>query len=93
MLKTFKQAWLEEFWHKGKHKRVPPELKNRLIRKMDMLNQAVDIIDLRSPPSNHLHQLSGDRKGQYVISVNGPWRLCFRFKDQAIYDLELVQYH
>ena len=53
----------------------------------------VEIIDLRSPPSNNLHKLHGDRKDQWAISVNGPWRLCFRFKDGDIFDLELVQYH
>ena len=58
-----------------------------------MLNSATDTIDLKSPPSNHLHKLSGDRKGQWAISVNGPWRLCFDFKDGDVYNLELVQYH
>jgi proteic killer suppression protein len=49
--------------------------------------------DLESPPGNRLHSLYGDREGEYAISVNGPWRLCFRFEDGDIYDVELVQYH
>jgi toxin HigB-1 len=49
--------------------------------------------DLKSPPSNQLHQLQGDRNGKHAISVNGPWRLCFKFDNENIHDVELVQYH
>lgn len=93
MIKTFAQSWLEEFWHNGKHKRVPPELAARLLRKMDILNRALAWKDLQAPPSNRLHALHGDRGGQWAISVSGSWRLCFRFDEGEIFDLELVQYH
>jgi len=93
MIKSFKQSWLEDFFHKGKHKKVPTQLSLRLIRKIDMINAAKELKDLVSPPSNHLHQLHGDRKDQWAISVNGPWRLCFKFEDGDILDVELVQYH
>jgi len=93
MIKSFKQPWLEEFWNIGKHKRVPPELQKRAIRKLDMLNCANELRDLSSPPFNHLHRLHGDRKGQWAISVSGPWRLYFKFKDGDVFDIELVQYH
>ena len=58
-----------------------------------MLNQARELRDLQSPPGNHLHALTDDRKGQYAISVNGPWRLCFRFEEGDVFDVELTQYH
>ncbi len=93
MIKTIAQDWLEEFWDSGKHKRVPPELSERLLRKMDMIEGASELKDLAALPSNHLHPLRGERKGQWAISVNGPWRLCFRFKGGDVFDLELVQYH
>ena len=93
MIKSFKQSWLEQFWNDGKHKKVPPKLQNRLLRKLDMMNSIDDLKDLSSPPSNHLHPLHGEREGQWAISVNGPWRLCFRYQDGDIYDIELVQYH
>lgn len=93
MIVNFKQSWLEDFWNSGSQKRVPPKLQKRLIRKLDMLNCATELCDLKSPPSNHLHQLHGDREGQWAVSVSGPWRLCFVFKDGDIYNLELVQYH
>ena len=91
MIKSFKQSWLEEFWNSGTHKRVSPELSKRLVRKLDMLNSAREIIDLESPPSNHLHKLHGDREGQWAISVNGPWRLCFNFKDGDIFILDSIR--
>ena len=93
MIRSFKPKWLEEFFHSGKSKSIPSELKARLIRKLDMLNAINELKDLSSLPSNHLHQLHGDRKGQWAISVNGPWRLCYKFEDGDIFDLELTQYH
>ncbi len=93
MIVSFKQKWLEDFWNNGKQKKVPPNLQDRLIRKLDMLNSVKELNDLRSPPSNRLHSLHGDRKGQYAINVNGPWRLCFIFDKNDIFEVELVQYH
>ena len=93
MVRSFKQPWLEEFWHTGKHRRVPDILKARLIRKLDMLNTARELRDLNAPPSNHLHALHCDREGQWAISVSGAWRLCFRFDDGDVFEIDLVQYH
>jgi proteic killer suppression protein len=93
MIQNFKQPWLEEFWDTGEHRRVPPDLKQRLLRKLDILNGVKELRDLDAVPSNRLHPLRGDRKGQWAISVNGPWRLCFRFEDGRILDVELIQYH
>jgi len=93
MIRTFAQEWLEEFFHSGKHKSIKPQLRGQVFRKLDMLNQARELRDLQSPPGNHLHALTDDRKGQYAISVNGPWRLCFRFEEGDVFDVELTQYH
>ena len=72
---------------------MPPILKDRILRKLDMLNSAKKLKDLMSPPSNHLHQLHGDKEGQWAISVSGQWRLCFNFEDGDVFDIALVQYH
>jgi len=93
MIKSFRQSWLEEFYNTGKNKHVPDHLKSRLLRKLDMLNTAKELRDLSSPPSNNLHPLHGNREGESTISVNGPWRLCFKFERGDILDVELVQYH
>ena len=49
--------------------------------------------DLKVPPGNRLHALSGDRKGQHSISINAQLRICFSFKDGDAYDVELCDYH
>lgn len=93
MIKSFKQSWLEDFWNTGKNKKVPGQLKERLLRKLDMINSVKELSDLNSPPSNHLHSLHGDRADQWSISVSSKWRLCFTFKDGDIFGIEFVQYH
>jgi proteic killer suppression protein len=93
MIRNFKQSWLEVFWDTGRHKKVPTHLKDRVLRKLDIMNSAKEICDLSSPPSNHLHSLHGDREGQWAISVSGQWRLCFKFDDGDVFNIELVQYH
>jgi proteic killer suppression protein len=62
-------------------------------RKLEMLAAAERLEDLRSPPGNRLERLGGDRADQYSIRVNDQWRLCFRWKDGAAEDVELVDYH
>lgn len=62
------------------------------LRKLDMLDAAVSLHDLRVPPGNRLEALKGDRAGQYSIRINGQWRLCFRWNDGAE-AVEIVDYH
>ncbi len=58
-----------------------------------MLDAAVSLNDLRSPPGNRLEKLSGDRAGQFSIRINDPWRICFRWDRGDAYDVELTDYH
>jgi toxin HigB-1 len=62
-------------------------------RKLDMLHQALDLGDLRSPPANRLEALAGDRHGQYSIRVNDQWRICFTWTEEGPADVEIVDYH
>lgn len=62
-------------------------------RKLTMLNAAVELRDLRSPPGNRLEALAGDRAGQHSIRINGQWRLCFVWTDDGPTDVEIVDYH
>jgi proteic killer suppression protein len=61
-------------------------------RKLQMLEIARRIDDLRIPPANRLEALKGDRQGQFSIRINDQWRLCFRFADGTAYDVEIVDY-
>ncbi len=60
---------------------------------MEYIDLATRLEDLRAPPSNRLHQLGGDRNGQFSISVNDQWRICFRFVDADAYNVEITDYH
>jgi proteic killer suppression protein len=60
---------------------------------MRMLNNAVNLTDLRVPPANRLEKLSGNRAGQYSIRINDQWRLCFEWRDGDAYEVEIADYH
>jgi toxin HigB-1 len=62
-------------------------------RKLEMLDAAVHVEDLRVPPGNRLEALKGNRKGQYSIRVNDQFRVCFRWLDGHAYDVEITDYH
>jgi len=57
------------------------------------LNAATTLADLSPLKSLGLHKLSGDRRGQWAMTISGPWRLCFRFHDSDAWDVEIVDYH
>jgi proteic killer suppression protein len=77
----------------GRSKRLPPDICRRAIRKLEYIDLARRVEDLWAPPSNRLHALSGNRAGQWSISVNAQWRICFRFDGGHAYDVELTDYH
>lgn len=93
MIKTFADSRTKELYETGKSKRFPPEIWNRALRKLEYLDLATRLDDLKVPPSNRLHELGRDRKGQYSISVNDQWRICFGFIEGDAYDVELTDYH
>jgi proteic killer suppression protein len=62
-------------------------------RKLDMLNAATSLKDLRSPPGNRLEALKGDRKGQHSIRVNDRWRVCFKWTEVGPDAVEVADYH
>lgn len=74
-------------------KLVPVHLRKVARRKLDMVNAAKVLMDLRQPPGNRLEQLSGDRKGQHSIRINEQYRVCFRWTDAGPEDVEIVDYH
>jgi len=62
-------------------------------RKLRQLEIAARLDDLRVPPGNHLEALKGERAGQYSIRINDQWRVCFRWADAGVEDVEIVDYH
>ncbi|MGA1196772.1 MAG: type II toxin-antitoxin system RelE/ParE family toxin [Candidatus Latescibacterota bacterium] len=63
------------------------------IRRLEYIDLASHLNDLSIPPSNRLHPLKGNRKGQHAISINDQWRICFRFINGDAYDVEITDYH
>ena len=93
MIKTFADRYTQEFFITGKSKRFPADLAGRVKRKLEYIDLALTIDDLKVPPSNRLHELRGNRKGFFSIAVNDQWRICFRFVAGDAYDVQIVDYH
>ena len=93
MIKTFANEEAESVFSDGKAKSLPPDVLKRARRKLYAIDAATAVGDLRIPPGNRLHLLKGNRAGQYAISVNDQWRICFSFRDGDAYDVELCDYH
>ena len=66
---------------------------DQAVRRLTVLDSAVDLRDLAGLQSNRLEALRGDRKGQYSIRINKRWRICFRWGDDGPHDVEIVDYH
>lgn len=92
MIKSFRHKRLETFFYTGSKKGIRPEHTNRLERILDRLNAASNIKDMNYPGSN-LHQLSGDKKGQYAVKVSGNWRVFFEFIEGEAYIVDYEDYH
>jgi len=93
VISTFADRHTKELYETGKSKRFPSEIWKRAKRRLEYLDLATGLDDLRVPPSNRLHPLTRERQGQFSISVNDQWRVCFRFEDGDAYDVELTDYH
>ena len=93
MIKTFADRHTQALYATGKSRRFPPDIAKRAMRKLEYIDLAASLDDLKVPPGNHLHALERDRMGQYSIAVNDQWRICFRFVDGDAYDVEIADYH
>jgi len=93
MIKTFADRHSQELYIKGKSKRIAPDIIKRAVRRLEYIDLATCLEDLKVPPSNRLHALKRDRKGQYSISINDQWRICFKFVDGDAYEVEVTDYH
>jgi proteic killer suppression protein len=93
MIKTFRDKETEKIFHRAFSRKLPHDMQKVAMRKLWMLDAAIDLNSLRIPPSNHLEALRGDREGQYSIRINKQWRICFKWHEGNAYDVEIVDYH
>jgi proteic killer suppression protein len=72
---------------------LPPDVMRKMLNKLDVINGAHDLLDLRSPPGNRLEALRGKLSGYYSIRVNDQWRIISRWQDGNAYEVQLTDYH
>ena len=92
MLKTFADRDTEALFG-GTRVRRFVNIESLARRKLEYLEAALMLDDLRAPPGNRLGALKGDRPGQHSIRVNDQYRVCFRWQDGDAYDVEICDYH
>ena len=93
MIKSFADKETEKVYNQVFSTKLPHDIQRIALRKLIMIDNAACIDDLRVPPSNHLEQLQGNRKGQYSIRINDQYRICFSVKEKDIFNVEIVDYH
>jgi proteic killer suppression protein len=96
MIVSFRDTATEDLYHGRKTARVrkfPQNILKVALRKLDVLNGAHKLEDLRSPPGNRLEMLKGDLKDFHSIRVNEQWRIIFRWRKNSAHDVALTDYH
>ena len=96
MIASFGDAATADLYHgrpTARARRFPANVARAALRKLDVLNGAHRLVDLRSPPGNRLEPLKGDLLGFHSIRVNDQWRVIFRWIDGNALDVSLVEYH
>lgn len=93
MIKEFGDRETEKIWNGIRSKKLPSEIQNVARRKLRMLNNAVDINDLRIPPANRLEKLKGDLSEYHSIRINNQWRIIFKWINNDAYEVKIIDYH
>ena len=93
MIKTFKDAETEKIYQRERSRKLPPDIQQAALRKLRMVNNSINLNDLRVPPANRLEKLSGNRTGQYSVRINDQWRICFEWRGSDAFNVEITDYH
>ena len=96
MIASFGNRATSDLFHgvtSARVRRLPTQIKEAALYKLDLLNAAQCLEDLRSPPGNRLEALRGDLEGFHSIRINNQWRIVFRWQGTEAHDVEIVDYH
>ena len=96
MIRSFKDTYSEDLFHgvtTSKTRKIPNDVKNIAIRKMDQLNAALDLNDMRVPPGNRLEKLKGNLKDYFSIRINDQYRIIFQWKNGDALNVSFIDYH
>jgi proteic killer suppression protein len=93
MIKSFRCKETEKIYKGQRSRKFAADLTRRIQMRLDRIDAAVALGELRMPPSHYLEALSGDRAGQHSIRINKQWRICFIWTDEGVLNVEVVDYH
>jgi len=93
MIKTFRCKKTEKIFNCEFSRKLPQAIQQIALRKLNYLHAATSLKDLTIPPSSFLEHLAGDRKGQHSIRINKQWRICFVWRGEDTYNVEITDYH
>lgn len=93
MIQTFACKDTEKLYRGISTRRLPTAIQRTARRKLIYIDESENVDDLKAPPGNKLHKLSGTRDGQWSIRINNQWRICFNWSDKHAYDVEIIDYH
>lgn len=93
MILSFGSKETEKVWTGGRVSKLPLEIQNIGRRKLRILNNSQNIMDLKVPPSNRLEKLSGKLKDFYSIQINDQWRIVFKWENGNASEVEIMDYH
>ena len=93
MIRSFACKQTARIWEGRTVRAFPADVQARALRKLRQIDAAQSPDDLKNPPGNQLENLKGDRKGQMSIRINDQWRICFVWRDNEAFDVEIVDYH
>jgi toxin HigB-1 len=93
VISSFADQETERLANGVRSRKLPPDMQPKAMRLLRLMGRVADWNDLRNPPGNKLHALSGDRAGQYAIWINRQWRIAFTPIDGACADVEVTDYH
>jgi len=93
VVKSFKDDETQKIYQRERSRKLPADFQQVALRKLRMINNAINLADLRIPPANRLEKLSGNREGQYSIRINDQWRICFEWRAGDAFNVEITDYH
>ncbi len=93
MIRSFADRETERVWIGERSRKLPPDIQNRALVKLSLINRAQTLDDLRIPVGNRLEALRGDRAGGYSVRINDQWRIFFNWRDGGAHNVEIVDYH
>ena len=93
MIRSFADAETEKIWNGVKSRKLPPDIQNKALVKLRMLNRAMTILDIRNTPGNRLEKLNVTNLAKNSIRINERWRVVFAWEEGGASNVQIIDYH